>query len=215
MSIAHPSHPHNALQNLHAGAPVGSLGAPQNGQVTAGSYAFRKPNGPQAPSQQHLALGGMGTVGGSIPGRRTGGPNFEHILSRLQNELQRSRETASELTTLAGTMGEIQDSLSNVIPPTTVTHLPPTRSLSNGSDSGVSAPVPTGAAAGAPFSRDTAKDAELATLAAKVDEMRQYADAVRDVVSSHAEVRRELAVLKQQVALQVGLASATAISQLT
>jgi hypothetical protein len=39
------------------------------------------------------------------------GLTFDHILSRLQNELQKSRETGAELHGLTGAMSDIQDTL--------------------------------------------------------------------------------------------------------
>lgn len=55
---------------------------------------------------QNTALGGMG-------GPRVGksGLTFDHILSRLQQELAKSRETGSELNSLTGAMVDIQDTL--------------------------------------------------------------------------------------------------------
>ena len=43
------------------------------------------------------------------------GLTFDHILSRLQGELQKSRETGAELHTLAGAMSEIQDTLGGTL----------------------------------------------------------------------------------------------------
>ena len=37
--------------------------------------------------------------------------SFDVILSRLQGELQKSRETGAQLNTLTGAMGEIHDAL--------------------------------------------------------------------------------------------------------
>lgn len=39
------------------------------------------------------------------------GLTFEHILNRLQGELQKSRETGTELQSLNGTMSEVHDTL--------------------------------------------------------------------------------------------------------
>jgi hypothetical protein len=47
------------------------------------------------------------------PGK--GGLTFEHILSRLQGELQKSRETGAELHTLNGAMTDIQDTLGGTL----------------------------------------------------------------------------------------------------
>lgn len=61
--------------------------------------------------------GGMLSTAGVGPGaegglrRGKGGMSFDHILSRLQNELQKSRETGSELGTLTSTIGDIHDTL--------------------------------------------------------------------------------------------------------
>ncbi|KAG9005284.1 hypothetical protein FRB93_009838 [Tulasnella sp. JGI-2019a] len=61
----------------------------------------------QAASQvQNSALGGMGA-----PRAGKSGLTFDHILSRLQTELAKSRETGSELNQLTGTMVDIQDTL--------------------------------------------------------------------------------------------------------
>lgn len=71
----------------------------------------RRPSLQQA--QSPVGLGGLG--GGPTLGLsgRTGksGLTFDHILSRLQNELQKSRETGSELNSLAGVITDINDNL--------------------------------------------------------------------------------------------------------
>jgi hypothetical protein len=61
--------------------------------------------------QQPSSLGGLGGMSGGIrqPGKT--GLSFDVILSRLQGELQKSRETGAELNTLTGAMGEIHDTL--------------------------------------------------------------------------------------------------------
>ncbi|KAG9006813.1 hypothetical protein FRB94_000409 [Tulasnella sp. JGI-2019a] len=80
----------------------------------------------QAASQvQNSALGGMGA-----PRAGKSGLTFDHILSRLQTELAKSRETGSELNQLTGTMVDIQDTLGGSLPsnlPPYPSNLPPVR----------------------------------------------------------------------------------------
>jgi hypothetical protein len=44
-------------------------------------------------------------------GGKPGGLSFEHVLYRLQTELQRSKETGAELQGLTSAMTDIQDTL--------------------------------------------------------------------------------------------------------
>jgi hypothetical protein len=74
------------------------------------------------PALQQQALGGMGGMGANmrVPGKS--GISFDHILSRLQGELQKSRETGAELHSLTGAMNDIHETLggnlvSTVFPP--------------------------------------------------------------------------------------------------
>lgn len=64
------------------------------------------------PQVSPQGLAGMGGMGGSMrpPGNKSG-LTFDHILSRLQGELQKSRETGAELNSLTGAMNEIHDTL--------------------------------------------------------------------------------------------------------
>jgi hypothetical protein len=55
----------------------------------------------------------LGGMGGSMrpPGSSKSGLTFDHILSRLQGELQKSKDTSAELSNLTGTISEIGDVL--------------------------------------------------------------------------------------------------------
>ena len=57
-------------------------------------------------------LTAMGELSRSMRPPGKSGLTFDHILSRLQGELQKSRETGAELHSLTGAMGDIQDTLS-------------------------------------------------------------------------------------------------------
>ncbi len=80
-------------------SPVSSFNPP----APPGPVPGRRPGGLQAM--------GMGGMGGSMRPPGKSGLTFEHILSRLQGELQKSRETGAELGALTGAMGEIGEVL--------------------------------------------------------------------------------------------------------
>jgi hypothetical protein len=58
--------------------------------------------------------GGSGASGGGRAGGKSG-LTFDHILSRLQGELQKSRETGAELHSLTGAMSDIHDTLGGAL----------------------------------------------------------------------------------------------------
>jgi hypothetical protein len=70
--------------------------------------------GPRRP-QLHPGLGGMGDGGGRgrAPGR---GLTLDHILSRLQAELAKSRDTGHDLHVLTGALNTIGDTLNGAGP---------------------------------------------------------------------------------------------------
>ncbi|CAO1619011.1 unnamed protein product [Jaminaea pallidilutea] len=76
-------------------------------------------------SSQHAGpMGGSGIGPGAEGGLRRGKNtmSFDHILGKLQMELQRSRETGGEIGSLNSAIGEIQDSIGGGLPPM---HEPP------------------------------------------------------------------------------------------
>ena len=106
-----------SLSNLPSqpGSSNGTTAFNFTGTQTAAGPARR-------PALQQQALGGMGGMGANmrVPGKS--GISFDHILSRLQGELQKSRETGAELHSLTGAMNEIHETLggnlvSTVFPP--------------------------------------------------------------------------------------------------
>ena len=71
---------------------------------------------------QPQGLGGMGGMGsGSVRPLGKSGLTFDHILSRLQGKLQKSRKMGAELHNLSGAMNNIHDTLGRSLPP----NLPP------------------------------------------------------------------------------------------
>ena len=81
-----------------SGSSIIGSGGPQNFPFAA------------AQRRAQLAQQGLGGMGGVRPPGKTG-LSFDVILSRLQGELQKSRETGAELNSLTGTMNEIHDTL--------------------------------------------------------------------------------------------------------
>jgi hypothetical protein len=67
------------------------------------------------PLMQQQGISGMGGLGGSMRPPGKSGLTFDHILSRLQGELQKSRETGAELHSLTGAMGDIHDTLGGAL----------------------------------------------------------------------------------------------------
>lgn len=78
-----------------------------------GQGAANSAPGPQRRPTMHPQNGliGMGGLGGSVRPPGKSGLSFDHVLSRLQGELQKSRETGAELQSLTGAMNEIHDTL--------------------------------------------------------------------------------------------------------
>lgn len=73
------------------------------------------PPAQRRPTLQSQALGGMGGMGGSMRPPGKSGLSFDHILSRLQGELQKSRDTGSELHSLTSAMNDIHDTLGGAL----------------------------------------------------------------------------------------------------
>ncbi|KAH9975375.1 hypothetical protein BGW80DRAFT_95026 [Lactifluus volemus] len=73
------------------------------------------------PAIQQQGLVGMGGMGANMRAPGKSGITFDHILSRLQGELQKSRETGAELHSLTTAMNEIHETLGGNLPQT----LPP------------------------------------------------------------------------------------------
>ncbi|KAF5344619.1 hypothetical protein D9757_013904 [Collybiopsis confluens] len=88
------------------GVPGGGGGGGLGGGVGGGGPP-RRPTS-QLSQQGITGMGGMG-AGMRAPGKS--GLTFDHILTRLQGELQKSRETGAELHTLTNAMNEIHDTL--------------------------------------------------------------------------------------------------------
>ena len=82
------------------------------------SNAFNfKGQGPAVGGQRRPEMQSQGLVGMRSNMRPPGesGLTFDHILSRLQGELQKSRESGAELHSLNGSMNDIHDTLGGTL----------------------------------------------------------------------------------------------------
>ncbi|KAJ7074466.1 hypothetical protein C8F01DRAFT_1100571 [Mycena amicta] len=170
---------------------------PQGGPGSGFNFAPGGPQGRRPPMQQqqppHQALGSMG---GSIRPPGKGGLTFDHILTRLQGELNKSRETGQDLQTLSSAMNDIQDTLGGSLPsnlPQYPHALPPVRPPS-------AQPVATDAPPPPPDNGPALADLQSqwlstqSSLAAHVDKVRALEGVFADQEALKEEVRtlREL-----------------------
>ncbi|CAE6458980.1 unnamed protein product [Rhizoctonia solani] len=141
----------------------------------------RRQQGPLSGNNSQLGgLGGLGQ-GQTRPGSK--GLSFDHILNKLQMELQRSRETGQELQHLTSAMNDIQDTMGGgTIPPPPPQHqlIPPVRQPT--SDSDVSA-------------MQTQLRETQSSLQAHVDKIR----ALDRLVEEHEAIKREVGTMREML----------------
>ncbi|KAF4598992.1 hypothetical protein EYR40_006080 [Pleurotus pulmonarius] len=105
---------HQQVLQPHGGPPSLQAG-PSSSTINNSSFNFGASNGSGPPrrtsSGMQPGIAGMGAMGGGMRAPGKSGLTFEHILKRLQGELQNSRETGTELQSLNGTMSEVHDTL--------------------------------------------------------------------------------------------------------
>ncbi|KAF8916827.1 SMAD/FHA domain-containing protein, partial [Mucidula mucida] len=88
----------------------------QDALMAARSEQQHQPNSTSL-HQSSLASSSNGQPNMSSLPNPPNGLTFEHILTRLQGELQKSRDTGAELGALTGSMGEIGETLGGTLPP--------------------------------------------------------------------------------------------------
>ncbi|KAF8881790.1 hypothetical protein BD779DRAFT_1473265 [Infundibulicybe gibba] len=136
------------------------------------------------------------------------GLTFDHILSRLQGELQKSRETGSELQNLNGAMNEIHDTLGGTLPsnippyPHTLPPVRPSQSSSHHDPASSSASpeqpssAPAPAASAAAFSDLLSQLHETqASLATHIEKIR----ALEGVLAEQETIKQEVKALRDMV----------------
>ncbi|KAH0835052.1 hypothetical protein J3R83DRAFT_10790 [Lanmaoa asiatica] len=183
--------------------PPSIPGAPAQPSTSGSSSQFpfaqghAVPPAQRRPTLQSQALGGMGGMGGSMRPPGKSGLSFDHILSRLQGELQKSRETGAELHSLTTAMNDIHDTLGGTIPPN-IPHFPPNLPP-------VRAPQPQPAHEPAQSTDSGSIPATVlnelrtqlhetqASLASHVDKVR----ALEDMLAEHETIKSEVASLRE------------------
>lgn len=179
-----------------------ALSAQQSGMAGGSQFSFGQGQAAPQPAQrrptlQSQALGVMGGMGGSVRPPGKSGLSFDHILSRLQGELQKSRETGAELHSITTTMNELQDTLGGSLPPSLPPlphNLPPVRppqppttnEAGQSSESGT-IPVP------ALNELRSQLHETQASLASHVDKVR----ALEDMLAEHDAIKSDIATLRE------------------
>lgn len=160
-----------------------------NGQPSTFNFNGGQQRRPQPPQQ---GLAGMGGMGGSMRPPGKSGLSFDVILSRLQGELQKSRETGAELNTLTGAMNDIHETLGGGGPPANLPSypaLPPVRPPQD--------PSIMPSSSGSPVHPSTAASAAVSTSA--IIDLQSQLRETQSSLSSHLEKIRALeGVLAEQ-----------------
>ncbi|KAF5349358.1 hypothetical protein D9758_011785 [Tetrapyrgos nigripes] len=101
----------SSMNASNSGTLMNQPGPSSAGPGSASSFNFSGQQPPRRPQLAQQGIAGMGGMGGSMRPPGKSGLTFDHIINRLQGELQKSRETGAELHTVATTMNEIHDTL--------------------------------------------------------------------------------------------------------
>ncbi|CAE6426173.1 unnamed protein product [Rhizoctonia solani] len=172
----HHAHLQHQQQALFAQQQHHQQHAAQQAQAIA-----RRQQGPLSGNNAQLGgLGGLGQ-GQARPGSK--GLSFDHILNKLQMELQRSRETGQELQHLTSAMSDIQETMGGgAIPPPPAQHqlIPPVRQPT--SDAEVSA------------MQNQLRETQ-SSLQAHVDKIR----ALDRLVEEHEAIKREVGSMREML----------------
>ncbi|KAF8170657.1 hypothetical protein K438DRAFT_206023 [Mycena galopus ATCC 62051] len=196
-------------QNIQSQYTQSSI-MPQAGPPGSSSFNFA-PGGPQGqqrrPPMPHPGLNGMGGMGGGMRAPGKSGLTFDHILSRLQGELAKSRETGQDLQTLSGAINEIHDTLGGSLPSSLPPYphvLPPVRppQLESPAPTGVSPPqlhppAPENTANGSVALSDLQSQllTTQSSLASHVDKIRE----LEGVFAEQEAIKQELRTLRELV----------------
>ncbi|KAF9475292.1 hypothetical protein BDN70DRAFT_996521 [Pholiota conissans] len=159
----HPGQsPVNGLGIGGSSAPGSSPSSLTGGPGSSASnfpFSSATANGPRRTQLGHSGLGSMGGPPSlaRAPGKSGTGLSFDVILSRLQGEVQKSRETGAELGGLQGLMGEVEGVLGGRGPgslPAFPSHLPSVRPPSENQPPAPQ-PPPNGPVPAAPIAGST------------------------------------------------------------
>ncbi|KAF8629365.1 hypothetical protein AX17_005661 [Amanita inopinata Kibby_2008] len=192
---------HQGANSLHTGQP----GPNANGPAGAFSFAGAQQRRAQLAQQ---GLTGMGGMGGNIRPPGKSGLSFDLIFSRLQGELQKTKDTGAELHNLTSSLGEIQDTLGGALPQNIPPHphtLPPVRPPQPAHPAGEpsSAPVANGPSEVPGQPPPTVSIVELQTrLEDTQSSLASYTDKIRaleNILAEQEALKREMRVLRDMM----------------
>ncbi|PWN49010.1 hypothetical protein IE53DRAFT_167645 [Violaceomyces palustris] len=147
---------------------------------------------------------GSGGVGPGAEGglrRAKAGVNFDHVLSRLQSELQKSKEVGSELGSLTSTMHDIHETLGGGLPPfqsPPYQHMvppPPPRSDGHDPQSKEAAEAATRAHAATIAALQSQLNETQASLASHVEKIKS----LEGMLAEHEAIKNEVGLIKSQM----------------
>ncbi|KAG8730032.1 hypothetical protein FRC12_020551, partial [Ceratobasidium sp. 428] len=142
-------------------------------------------------------LGGLGGLGQSQARPGSKGLSFDHILNKLQMELQKSRETGAELHSLTSAMNDINDTMGGgAVPPPPPQHhlIPPVRPPTQ--------PDPEQSATGNTAAAQAAMSAMQNQLRETQSSVQAQADkfhAFERLVDEHAAIKREVESMREML----------------
>ncbi|KAG5653877.1 hypothetical protein H0H81_009699 [Sphagnurus paluster] len=203
------------LQQYQVSAGQGSSMLSQPGPSNpAGAASFNFGPGQQRrPQISQQGIAGMGGMGGSMRPPGKSGLTFDHILSRLQGELQKSRETGAELHTLTGAMNEIHDTLGgnlvgspanlpsypSTLPPVRQAQPAPSHQEPSAPTSTSESPKPPSAAPSTALTSSALADLQTqlqetqSSLSSQVEKIR----ALEDVLAEQETIKREVRAIRE------------------
>ncbi|KZV80912.1 hypothetical protein EXIGLDRAFT_686667 [Exidia glandulosa HHB12029] len=158
----------------------------------ASQYAF----GQGAPPAARRPMNGMGMSMGGLGGstRAPGTRSFDHIMSKIQQELLKSRETAQDLQGLTGAMNDIQDTLGGTLPvvPSQQPRLPSTN--------GPALPLPSAPPPADLVALQSQLSETQSWIAGQVDKFKSLA--LDNVANELTALRRDVDVLRELMQAQ-------------
>ncbi|QRV92339.1 FHA domain protein [Ceratobasidium sp. AG-Ba] len=186
----HHAHLQHQQQQMYAQQQQHQQQQAQQAQAIA-----RRQQGPL--SGNNAQLGGLGGLGQSQARPGSKGLSFDHILSKLQMELQKSRETGAELSSLTSAMSEIHDTMGGgAVPPPPPQHqlIPPVRPPTQ-PDPEQSPAGNTAAAQAAMSAMQTQLRETQSSLQAHVDKIH----ALERLVEEHEAIKREVGTMREML----------------
>ncbi|GAA5931210.1 uncharacterized protein JCM15063_002577 [Sporobolomyces koalae] len=179
---------HQQQQHHQQQQPGG--GAQQQQGTQIGGQNFGGPSGPGGVSANSAGTGAIARRPARAPINAQNGLSFEHVLSRLQGELQKSRDTGSNLTDVNSTLCDVHDTLGGG-----TGGAPPPRTMLNGGPM----PYPT-TSAFPPRPPPGATNESVQQLQQQLNDLATHVGRIRDLESMLKEqegVREEVENLRR------------------